>query len=149
MQFAARSEKMDPVQHASFDAAMAEDIAAVEAELKALQSGIPATEARSHRPVYEPFVDHDLFDFLTTLSSSMLIDHHFHDDTIARAYPQFAHAPYSHDATSGSDSRATRTRFATDMARAFVMAKPSRLTKNVTPRAKFLATVMSGSRLVP
>lgn len=99
--------------------------------------------------VYAPFVDHDLFDFLTTLPSSMLIEHRFHDDTIARAYPKFAHIPYAHNAAPGSDDRATRMRFATDMARAFVLAKPSRLMKNVRPRAKLLATVMSGSRLAP
>ncbi len=37
-QFAARSEKMDPTQRALFDESMAEDIAAVEAQLEALQS---------------------------------------------------------------------------------------------------------------
>jgi uncharacterized small protein (DUF1192 family) len=37
-QFAARSEKMDPAQRALFEETMAADIAAVEAELEALQS---------------------------------------------------------------------------------------------------------------
>ncbi len=41
-QFAARSEKMDPAQRALFEETMAADIAAVEAELDALQS--PATD---------------------------------------------------------------------------------------------------------
>lgn len=99
--------------------------------------------------VYAPFVDHNLFDFLTTLPSSMLIEHRFHDDTIARAYPRFAHIPYAHNAISGSDDRATRTRFATDAARALVLGKRSRLTKNVMPRAKLLATVLSGGRVAP
>ena len=99
--------------------------------------------------VYSPFVDHDLFDFLTTLPSSMLIDHCFHDDTIARAYPHFAHIPYAHNAISGSDDRATRTRFATDAARALMLGKRSRLTKNVMPRAKLLATLVSGGRVAP
>ena len=40
--------------------------------------------------VYAPFLDHDLVDFLTTLPSSMLMDHTFHDHTIARAYPDSA-----------------------------------------------------------
>ncbi|MGH8077122.1 MAG: IS66 family transposase [Lysobacter sp.] len=43
VQFAARSEKMDPTQRALFDESMAADIAAVEAELAALQA--PAVEA--------------------------------------------------------------------------------------------------------
>jgi transposase len=41
-QFAARSEKMDPAQRALFEEAMAADIAAVEAELEALQSPAPS-----------------------------------------------------------------------------------------------------------
>ena len=109
----------------------------------------PYSLLRSIDRVYAPFVDHDLFDFLTTLPSGMLIDHRFHDDTIARAYPQFAHVPYAHNGIPGSDDRTTRRLLATDMARAFLLAKPSRLTKNVTPRAKLLATVMSGGRLAP
>ncbi|MGH8303666.1 MAG: IS66 family transposase, partial [Steroidobacteraceae bacterium] len=43
VQFAARSEKMDPAQRALFEESMAEDIAAVEAALEALQS--PASDA--------------------------------------------------------------------------------------------------------
>jgi transposase len=45
IQFAARSEKMDPEQRVLFDEAMAADIAAVEAELQALQSS--DTKARA------------------------------------------------------------------------------------------------------
>jgi transposase len=58
-QFAARSEKMDPAQRALFEETMATDIAAVEAELEALQSP-PATapadrsrQAPKRRPLPE------------------------------------------------------------------------------------------------
>lgn len=44
--------------------------------------------------VYAPFLDHDLFDFLTGLPVEMLIDHTFHTDAISRAYPEHAHLPY-------------------------------------------------------
>ena len=44
-QFAARSEKMDPAQRALFEETMAADIAAVEAELEALQA--PAADERT------------------------------------------------------------------------------------------------------
>lgn len=53
VQFAARSEKMDPAQRALFDETMAADIAAVEAELEALQSP-PAETAPSARPRRAP-----------------------------------------------------------------------------------------------
>ncbi|MFC5582818.1 IS66 family transposase [Rhodanobacter terrae] len=52
-QFAARSEKMDPAQRALFEETMAADIAAVEAELEALQS--PAADERTKdRPRQAP-----------------------------------------------------------------------------------------------
>lgn len=49
VQFAARSEKMDPAQRALFEETMAEDIAAVEAALDALQSPSPATDTSCPR----------------------------------------------------------------------------------------------------
>ena len=52
-QFSARSEKMDPAQRAVFDETMAEDIAAVEAQLEALQS-TPADAADTSRPRRAP-----------------------------------------------------------------------------------------------
>ena len=45
--------------------------------------------------VYVPYLDHELFDFLASLPAEMLLDHKFHDDTIARTYPEWAHLPYS------------------------------------------------------
>lgn len=49
LQFAARSERMDAVQRGLFDEAMAEDIAAVEAQLEAAQAATAAPTA-SRRP---------------------------------------------------------------------------------------------------
>jgi hypothetical protein len=46
VQFAARSEKMDPERQALFDETMAADIAAVETELEALQSPEVAAQAK-------------------------------------------------------------------------------------------------------
>jgi transposase len=51
-QFAARSEKMDPAQRALFEETMAADIAAVEAELEALQS--PPATTPAERPRQAP-----------------------------------------------------------------------------------------------
>jgi asparagine synthase (glutamine-hydrolysing) len=44
--------------------------------------------------VYSPFMDHRVFDFLTSQPSSMFLDYRLHTDTIARAHPQFANIPY-------------------------------------------------------
>ncbi len=53
IQFAARSEKMDPAQRHLFEETMAADIAAVEAELEALQSSA-STDAAPARPRLSP-----------------------------------------------------------------------------------------------
>ncbi len=44
--------------------------------------------------VYLPYLDPELFDFLTSLPVSVMIDGNFHTDTIARAYPEYAHLRY-------------------------------------------------------
>ena len=44
--------------------------------------------------VITPFLDAELFDFLSALPAAMLVDHRFHTDTIAFAYPAYAHLPY-------------------------------------------------------
>jgi hypothetical protein len=49
VQFSARSERMNPEQRELFDEAMAADIAAVEAELDALQESTSAQSAKPQR----------------------------------------------------------------------------------------------------
>ena len=60
VQFAARSEKMDPAQRALFEESMAADIAAVEAQLEALrEQPAPSTAAVARRkPKRRPLPDH-------------------------------------------------------------------------------------------
>ncbi|MFC5524292.1 hypothetical protein ACFPPA_00910 [Rhodanobacter ginsengisoli] len=99
--------------------------------------------------VYAPFLDHDLFDFLTTLPSSMLLDHSFHDDTIARAYPNFANFPYVDKAAPPADDTKVRARFLADAARMFLLKRPSGLMKNLLPRAKMLTSVLSLGHINP
>jgi hypothetical protein len=99
--------------------------------------------------VYAPFLDHALFDFLASLPSSMLLDHHFHDDTIARAYPDFAHIPYAKNAAPGADDSMIRARFMREMARNLLFRKPSRLVKTAGPRIKLLTSVISNGGINP
>jgi transposase len=54
VQFAARSERMDAIQRGLFDEAMAEDIAAVEAQLEAAQTDAPTARSASQRPRRQP-----------------------------------------------------------------------------------------------
>lgn len=99
--------------------------------------------------VYAPFLDHELFDFLRTLPSSMVMDHRFHDDTIARAYPDHARIPYLDTAAPRPDDAAERARFLIEGARRFLPKRPSRLMKNLRPRAKMLAGLLSHGRIRP
>jgi hypothetical protein len=57
---------------------------------------------------YCPYLDHDLFDLLVGLPSSMTVDHMLHDDTIARAYPRFRDIPY--ERKPPPSGRSVRTR---------------------------------------
>jgi hypothetical protein len=45
--------------------------------------------------VFAPFLDHDLVDFLTGLPAELFLDHTFHDQAIAQAYPEWAHVPFA------------------------------------------------------
>lgn len=44
--------------------------------------------------VMAPYIEQDLFDFLTSLPANMLLDKKFHIDTIRRAYPRYANIPF-------------------------------------------------------
>lgn len=99
--------------------------------------------------VHAPYLDHALFDFLTTLPADMLMDRTFHSDAIARAYPAFAHIPYADKLAPRTDDRDTRARFLAEVARRFLLRKPSSLMNNTIPRAKILAGLLSGGHIKP
>src|SRR6185369_5781715 len=44
--------------------------------------------------VITPFLDADVFDFLSALPAEMLVDRGFHTDTISFAFPKYAQIPY-------------------------------------------------------
>jgi len=44
--------------------------------------------------VYSPFIDHEVFDFMTSQPARMYLDYQLHTDAIARAHPEFADVPY-------------------------------------------------------
>lgn len=45
--------------------------------------------------VYAPYLDRDVFEFMTALPSEIVRTGNFHDDAIARAYPEFAGFPFA------------------------------------------------------
>jgi hypothetical protein len=46
------------------------------------------------KTIFAPYLDADLFDFLTALPDWMLLEKTLHDDVIAAAYPALASIPY-------------------------------------------------------
>ncbi|PWF47921.1 asparagine synthase [Massilia glaciei] len=77
--------------------------------------------------VFSPYLDHALVDFLGALPLAMLADGAFHNDTIARAYPQFAHIGYEEKDGPAADARACRAGFGRELARELLGCAPSTL----------------------
>jgi asparagine synthase (glutamine-hydrolysing) len=45
--------------------------------------------------VFAPYIDHDVFDLLSSLPAEMFLDHGFHTEAVAKAFPRYAGIPYS------------------------------------------------------
>lgn len=55
----------------------------------------PFTLLRNVPVVYAPYVDHAVYDLLSSLPAKFFLDKMFHTDAIARAYPQHADSPFA------------------------------------------------------
>lgn len=65
--------------------------------------------------IYSPYLDHDLYDFLSSLDArSYILDHDFHTEAIARAYPQHADLPYE-DKSNVTNARSLQKRYARNL----------------------------------
>jgi asparagine synthase (glutamine-hydrolysing) len=85
--------------------------------------------------VFSPYLDNDLFDFLSALPAELFVDHNFHTDTIRYAYPEYAHVPFS--ATSpATDYVGDYRRYAREVAAELLVGTTSRLLRKsgVLPR---------------
>lgn len=67
--------------------------------------------------IYSPYLDHDLFDFLTSLPTEMIIEHTFHTETIRRAYPKHADIPFDDKTAPWLDTRKHYDQFNKSLAR--------------------------------
>lgn len=94
--------------------------------------------------VYAPFVDADVFDFMTSLPVALVVDRQFQSDALRRAYPDFADIPFE-TATSDVEDAAYARRVALEL----VATRPrSRFVRQryVVPRV--LAAAVKG-RMAP
>ena len=73
--------------------------------------------------VFAPYLDEEVYDFLSTLPVSYLLDHEFHTDAIKAYYPEYAHLPFEiKDGWRAENSRANIARLVYDMTRYFVLS---------------------------
>ncbi|MBC7901329.1 MAG: hypothetical protein H7070_14895 [Saprospiraceae bacterium] len=69
----------------------------------------------SSADVVTPFLDRDVFNFLTSLPADILVDRQFHTKTIAFAYPDYAHIPYENTDSPLNLENAGFRRFSRDI----------------------------------
>ena len=84
-----------------------------------LLAGVPA--------VHSPFLDHALYDFLTSLPFAFMQTRDFHDLAIRRAYPAFAHIPFDDKHAPGLETTDHYARYGRELARRLLPRWPPRL----------------------
>jgi asparagine synthase (glutamine-hydrolysing) len=97
------------------------------------------------RRVYAPFLDHRVFDLLASLPADWLLDHRFHDEAIARAYPVLADLPYARggNRTLTPADRSAFRRFAVDAA-VYALGHRSALVQQSYVVPRFLRAALDG-----
>jgi asparagine synthase (glutamine-hydrolysing) len=104
---------------------------------------VPYGMMRAVPTVYSPYLDHDLYDFLSSLPLEVMSpelsasDKSFHTEAVLRGYPRFAHLPFEDKAAPRRDARAFDARFGADAAR-FLL-----------PRAGFGARLLNAGYVMP
>lgn len=89
--------------------------------------------------VFSPFLDHEVYDFLSSLPPGIQLDKQFHSDAIRCAFPQYADIPFEEKNAPAKESRKQYIQFRKDFALYVVSKKPSSLF-----RRSFLMPDLSG-----
>jgi len=104
---------------------------------------VPYGMMRAVPTVYSPYLDHDLYDFLSSLPLEVMSpelspsDKSFHSEAVLRGYPRFAHIPFEDKAAPKRDPRAVDAQFGADAARYLL------------PRAGFGARLLNAGYVMP
>jgi asparagine synthase (glutamine-hydrolysing) len=93
---------------------------------------------------YAPYLDRDLFDFLSALPAELLMDRRLHTDAIARAWPQYTGIPYERKGLTSEDRWAQR-RLAAAVASAAVRGTSNGVIRSGALLPALLATVADGA----
>ena len=86
--------------------------------------------------VHAPYLDHDLYDFLTSLPPEIVLDHQFHTETIRMAYPQHRPIPFEKKQAESVHDRSYFRRLCRELAGVMLRHGRSGLIRNafVLPR---------------
>lgn len=109
---------------------------------------VPFGLLRSFR-VFCPYIDHDLYDFLVSLPTSIVLDHKFHTEAIQRAYPQHNYIPFEKKRTALVNDRGYYRRLARQLAFYITTRGNSQMvnTSLILPRL-FLCAISGDFRLL-
>lgn len=77
--------------------------------------------------VFSPFLDHELYDFLSSLPAGLQLDNRIHSDAIRRGFPEYAHIPVENKHAPVLESRRQYLQFRKDLAWHVLSKKPSSL----------------------
>ena len=102
----------------------------------AVNTGVPK--------MYSPYLDHDLYDFLTSLPEALVGTGTLHTRAIARAFPQYAHIPYEQNTAKKISVSEHREKFTREFA--WYMLKGGLGTSRVL-RSRYLLPRMAKSLL--
>lgn len=97
--------------------------------------------------VYSPFLDHDLFDFLTSLPATMLLDRQFHTETIRRAHPRVARIPFESRATLGGMYRSHFRRLALELGWYTLRHTPSPIVRTSLLLPRLVLGILNGDHM--
>jgi len=75
--------------------------------------------AKEQRIVFTPYLDDELFDFLSGIPASLLLDHQFHTKAIVRAFPNVGAITFSEKKAADTVRRDGHIEFARQLALAF------------------------------
>jgi hypothetical protein len=104
---------------------------------------VPYSMMRAVPVVYSPYLDHDLYDFLSSLPLEVMSptlsasDKSFHTEAVLRGYPRYAHIPFEDKAAPKRDPRPSDAQFSAEAARYLL------------PRVGFGARLLNGRYIAP
>lgn len=92
--------------------------------------------------VVMPYLESEVFDFLSALPAEMFLDHNFHTETIQFAYPEFAHIPFEEkSAPPVSDTKYFQT-FSRDVFKFSKTPRNRQMTNRMFFLSRFLRSVI-------